>query len=152
MLVKLDHFPNFRGENKKYVKPPADSKQEGLESQKFNMFSLRHTHSDLESLTGYTKGIYMVYLHLKLLQKSKNKKSHRHSNMSSFDKNNIFDPKKKQWHLLPFFTMVDDQVLLHLRILASFLAHLILHGNTVGAGFVFLLNPCKKKCSSMFTI
>ena len=22
MLVRLDHFPNFRGENKKYLKPP----------------------------------------------------------------------------------------------------------------------------------
>ena len=22
MIVKLDHFPNFRGENKKYLKPP----------------------------------------------------------------------------------------------------------------------------------
>ena len=57
--------------------------------------------------------------------------------MSSFDKKqHLRQTKKKQRHLLPFFTMVDNQVLLHLRILASFLAHLIQHGNTVGAGFV----------------
>ena len=41
--------------------------------------------------------------------------------------------------------MVDNQVLLHLRILASFLAHLIQHGNTVGAGFVFFVKSLEKK-------
>ena len=25
MIVKLDHFPNFRGENKKYLKPPPST-------------------------------------------------------------------------------------------------------------------------------
>ena len=58
---------------------------------------------------------------------------------------NIFDTKKKQRHLLPFFTMVDDQVLLHLRILASFLAHLILHGNTVWCWICFVVKSMQKK-------
>ena len=58
MLVKLDHFPNFRDENKKYLKPPPRDETTDNHRITTEILALTPTNKKTEVFAANEQGIF----------------------------------------------------------------------------------------------